>query len=456
MEDSVKHPAIAGRAIVTFARGFHSLAAIRSLGGRGIDVIAGDEYRMTPGAFSRYSSDSFTYPSPSSEPEAFLDKLDEVIDRHQPAAGVPYVLIPAHRESYLIAQHRARFEDRISLPMADSKMIENVRDKGWLVDRAVELGIPCPQTWQPRSADELRQVIEGIPLPAFVKVRRGAAGAGVHRVTSHEELLKAFDDLIEEYDLEPDGYPLVQEAAPGLEYCVSMLLDRGEPKAQLTYRNIIQYPAESGTGAVRETVAAEAAERWSAHLLSELNWHGIAQLDFRWDGVEGHEPQLIELNPRLFGGVPHALLAGVDYSWLLFQLGAGIPLDPVAAPEPGMRSDTPVTSLLAIAQEAAERSIDWPGLQQAWQEAVSGAEQADTPWTKMREFWRGLKDTVDSQDRSKEVERLLNENEDNLSFLLTSDDPMPLFGLLYPLAIFVKHGKVNTGLLVGADNQDPT
>ena len=41
-----------GRAIVTFARGWQTLVAVRSLGRRGVEVITGDLYPMTPASLS--------------------------------------------------------------------------------------------------------------------------------------------------------------------------------------------------------------------------------------------------------------------------------------------------------------------------------------------------------------------------------------------------------------------
>ena len=63
-----------GRAIVTFARGWQTLVAVRSLGRRGVEVVTGDEYPMTPGSLSKYSKASFRYPDPASDPVGFLDE----------------------------------------------------------------------------------------------------------------------------------------------------------------------------------------------------------------------------------------------------------------------------------------------------------------------------------------------------------------------------------------------
>jgi len=68
----------AGKAIITFSRGWQTLVATRSLGRRGVEVITGDEYAMTAASFSRYSKAEFRYPNPTKEPEAFLDTLDEL------------------------------------------------------------------------------------------------------------------------------------------------------------------------------------------------------------------------------------------------------------------------------------------------------------------------------------------------------------------------------------------
>ncbi|MHC4440642.1 MAG: hypothetical protein ACYS3S_25110, partial [Planctomycetota bacterium] len=49
----------AGRAIITFSRGWQTLVATRSLGRRGVEVITGDEYAMTAASFSKYSTAEF-------------------------------------------------------------------------------------------------------------------------------------------------------------------------------------------------------------------------------------------------------------------------------------------------------------------------------------------------------------------------------------------------------------
>ena len=44
---------------------------------------------------------------------------------------------------------------------------------------------------------------------------------------------------------------------------------------------------------------------------------------------------------------------------------------------------------------------------------------------------------------------MLEDHKDNVYDILSSRDPMPALGILYPLAVFLRHGKVNLELLTG-------
>ncbi len=79
MSENIEKAEGAGRAIITFSRGWQTLVATRSLGRHGVEVITGDEYAMTAASFSRYSVAEFRYPNPTKEPEAFLDALEKVV-----------------------------------------------------------------------------------------------------------------------------------------------------------------------------------------------------------------------------------------------------------------------------------------------------------------------------------------------------------------------------------------
>ena len=113
----------AGRAIITFSRGWQTLVATRSLGRRGVKIITVDEYAMKAASFSRYSLVEFSYPNPMKEPEAFLDVLEKAVREHKPKdEKAPYVLMPIHKETYLVAHHRehaTRLSGQMSADITD-------------------------------------------------------------------------------------------------------------------------------------------------------------------------------------------------------------------------------------------------------------------------------------------------------------------------------------------------
>ena len=110
-------------------------------GRRGIEVIAGDEYAFSPTSFSKYTIASFLYPNPDRDPDGFLSKLEEVI-RQYAIPGQEYVLMPFHKETYVIARNRARFEPLIKMAIPTIEQILQVDDKGSLARLCQRRGLP--------------------------------------------------------------------------------------------------------------------------------------------------------------------------------------------------------------------------------------------------------------------------------------------------------------------------
>ena len=142
------------RAIVTYSRGWHALAIVRSLGRQGIEVFCGEEAPFAPCFFSRYCTGHFQYPSVSNEPQAFIDFMVEKVKELKPSQDEPYVLIPVHKETWLFAKHRDRFEPHITVPLTSHENMVQTHDKGQLAILAEQLGITIPATRQFRSLDD--------------------------------------------------------------------------------------------------------------------------------------------------------------------------------------------------------------------------------------------------------------------------------------------------------------
>ena len=439
----------AGRAIITFSRGWQTLVATRSLGRRGVEVITGDEYAMTAASFSRYSIAEFRYPNPTKEPEAFLDVLEKAVLEHKPKdEKTPYVLMPIHKETYLIARHRERFEPHIRVPVPQIRHIEQVHNKGTLAAYAIERGLPIPKTWIPESLEHFESIASEVKLPAFVKLRESASGVGIRKVNTLGELKSTFEKFIEHFKLKERDYPIIQQAVGGSDYCVTTLFDHGRMVASMTYRGLRAFPAERGATVMRETVEAAEMEKVAAELMGPLGWHGVAELDFRWEGTPEAQPQLIEVNPRFFGGLIQSVESGWDYPWLLFQLAVEGHIEPVKQTRTDVRTETPVLAFLATLQEMAENERGMAALSDSWEQAKeefrTGSKRRG-----IRRLFRGVREYFDVKARFNKARQLLEEHKDNIYDVLSRDDPLAALGVLYPLAVFLRHGKVNLELITG-------
>ena len=435
------------RVIVTFARGWQSLAITRSLGKQGIDVYCGEEAPFAPSFFSKYCKGNFRYPSVSKDPEGFLDALEAKVKELKPPEGVPYVLMPVHKETWLIAQHRERFEPYITVPLTTHENMALVHDKGRIPDLAEKLSVPIPPTHRFKSVDELYQGMPGIKFPVFLKVREGASGVGIEKCKTPEQLSAAYKRFVDGFKLGPDEQPLVQEAVPGTDYCVTMLFNQGKCVAKMSYGNLRQFPRETGASALRESVPLPEAEEHGVRMLEDLNWHGIAELDFRQE--EGGTPYLIEINPRFFGGLSQAVASNVDYPYLLYKIAAGEEITPPEV-DYSAKTEVPLTGLIATLDEIARDDKTLGKLKALRDEAVAMGN-SDIKNPRIKPFLDALFKASNPADLVSFVRGKFAEHQGSVNDVITSDDPMPALGALYPVALMLKHGKVSMGLLTGED-----
>jgi hypothetical protein len=99
-------------------------------------------------------------------------------------------------------------------------------------------------------------------------------------------------------------------------------------------------------------------------------------------------------------------------------------------------------------QEIAENERGMKALNDSWEQAKSefrtGSKREGA-----RKLFQGVKDYFDVKSRYNKAKQLLEDHKDNIYDVLSRDDPMAALGVLYPLAVFFKHGKVNLELITG-------
>ena len=437
-----------GRVIVTHSRGWHALAMVRSLGRRGVELYCGEEAPFAPCFFSKYCKGSFQHPSVGGDPEAFIDYMVEKVKELKPEdPDEPYVLMPVHKETWLIAEHRERFEGLVTIPLTSHANMARTHDKGKLALLAQELGITVPPTQQFHDIDDLYRAIPEMTFPVFLKVREGAAGVGLKKCDSAEDLTSTFREFVDGFGLEPDEYPLVQDFVKGEDYCVSALFDGGQRVAMMTYHNVRAFPRGTGAGALRETVALPEAEASAQQILEHLQWHGMAQLDYRV-GEDG-TAYLIELNPRFFGGLPQAIASGADYPWLLYRLACGEAIGQEPDLDYDVVTEAPFVGLLATLDEIAHDERALARLRRVADElgALKRGEETESEDARLKPLWDAIRDAANPSDIKAYVKEMFEVHRGSIDDVLQSDDSRPALGVLFPLALMLKHGKLSMGVI---------
>jgi predicted ATP-grasp superfamily ATP-dependent carboligase len=290
-----------------------SLAAVRSLGRRSFFVAAGESTRFAPALFSRHCARRIVYPSVLGHPRDFLAALEGEL-----AAGAYDILLPMELSTQLlITKHRARFESMVRIPFADADLARNVHDKGFLASVATAHGLECPATFLPRGPEEAAEMAGKLPYPVLVKPRHSSGGRGIVRADRETDFPAAYASVHTRYPM-----PIVQECIPpgGEALGVAVLMNfASEPRASFAYRRLREYPVTGGPSTLRESIWNPALQDAAERLLASLGWVGVAMVEFKEDPRDGR-PKLLEVNPRFWGSLHHAIVCGMDFPFLLCSL----------------------------------------------------------------------------------------------------------------------------------------
>jgi len=318
------------RVFVTDGHWRKTLAVVRSLARRGVEVTVGESSGIAASLFSKYCSRRMVYPSVRRRPEAFLAFLRQELQER------PYDLImPMEEETLLLlAQHREEFAPLARLPIPPYQDIVKVRDKGWLLRHASRQGIPTPRTVCVEDSTDLDAIKDTIPPPWVIKPRVSSGSFGIAYVEREQDLTEAYRKVHSHFP-----FPLIQERIPpeGEAFGVSALLNHGgQVQACFVHRRLREYPITGGPSTLRESVRHPQIEELGIRLLQSLDWYGVAMVEFKVDPRD-NQPKLMELNPRFWGSLALAIHAGVDFPYLLYKMAMGEEFEAIVDYEVGAR-----------------------------------------------------------------------------------------------------------------------
>lgn len=300
-----------------------ALAIIRSLGRRGLKVIAGHHQAKALGAASRYASESVRYPDPTTSPHSFISEISDLVGRLTIDTIVPAT---DSTTMLLVSQPDLSKFARVAVPTASS--YETLTDKARLVKLAGRLGISAPETQIAETAAEVVNAAHDLGFPVVLKPARSRYLKGDKVLSTSVQIVgspTALADALRRQAWLGDIPCLVQRFVPGHGAGIFALYAASGPVAWFAHRRIREKPPTGGVSVLSESVPIDPVmQSAAAKLLSASDWTGVAMVEFRvaQDGT----PFLMEVNGRFWGSLQLAIDCGVDFPWLLYQLTQGVPV----------------------------------------------------------------------------------------------------------------------------------
>jgi predicted ATP-grasp superfamily ATP-dependent carboligase len=308
------------RVLVTDGHFRKTLAVVRSLGRKGVQVAVGERTFLNTSFFSKYCARRLIYPSPRHAQDQFVEFfLDEIKKNRYDC------LFPMEEETLLLlAKHHSEISQYTYLLSPGLKKIEFVRDKGNLMQFAEKIGLPTPKTFH--VSPSLSLPLDSIPIPAVIKPRISSGSLGIVYVKKKEDLIPFYQRVHERFP-----FPIVQEWIPdgGGVYGFSALYDENSSvKAAFVHKKLRMYPVQGGPSTLGEGVEHPQVMEMGLSLLNSLNWVGVGMAEFKVDPRDGM-PKLMEVNPRFWGSLQLAIVSGVDFPYLILKMARRERFEPI-------------------------------------------------------------------------------------------------------------------------------
>ncbi|HEY3347130.1 MAG TPA: ATP-grasp domain-containing protein [Nitrospirota bacterium] len=287
-------------------------SALRSLASLGLKVAVADTSRTGMSQWSRLASATYTYSSPFSDEEAFIRDINQILRE----TGAKF-LLPAYGEAEILSKYRKRLPHDVTLPVASYESLQIGNDKELMWQFAKDLDVPVPDKFEWASLEELEAKVRGYGDEVVIKLRRGHAAKGVFYASDAEGAVALCRRLINEYQLKPERYPIVQKKIQGNKWTVSCVYHEGRLLDIFTQRMLREKPLSGGASTYRISVRNKDMEDYATRILDGLKFNGIAMVEFKYH-EEADQVWFIELNPRLWGAISHSVAAGADFVKTLY------------------------------------------------------------------------------------------------------------------------------------------
>ena len=310
------------RVLITDGNFKHTLASVRSLGKRGVDVTVLSHMRLSVSFHSKYCSKGILAPNPEHD-TTFAEFVYDLAKRERFDVVLPISYAAVDQ----ISRIQEELEPYIRVPLPNRASIELAGNKDRTMQLAESIGIAIPKTYYPQSLKDAERIADSLSYPVVVKGARENGNVGY--ANSPEELISQYKKI-------SAFSPIVQEYITGGGYGFFALYNHGEARAIFMHRRLREYPVTGGPSALAESIYDPMLMEQGLKLLDNLQWHGVAMVEFKKDERTGRYV-LMEINPKFWGSLELAIASGVDFPYLTCSMACEGDVEPVFSYKTGVK-----------------------------------------------------------------------------------------------------------------------
>ena len=290
----------------------------RSLANIGISVTVASFGRGEFKIVSKAIKEFLRMPDPQKHKEMFLNKLEALLmtDKFD-------MLIPLGDEALkIVSEIDDWLRSYIYLACPPPHILKRVLDKKETLAAAERCGISTPKEFFLCNDTILQGSDCDLTFPLILKpVDKREISCNKFKIL-HINDIKELQDLVTKGIVNFENI-LVQEFIPGIGLGVEVLMHLKQPVASFLHQRVREFPYTGGVSAVAVSVELKPhLFQQAVDLLRELDWEGVAMVEFRYDPNTGRSA-LMEVNGRYWGSLSLSIQSGVDFALLEWQLAHG-------------------------------------------------------------------------------------------------------------------------------------
>jgi D-aspartate ligase len=288
------------KGLILLGNEYQALGLLRQSKPCGIECVLVDQDKYGPALLSRYKNKFFQSP-PYSSPEFWPWLKDLAIRKGYVGWGV---ITTDDEQVRQLAENYTEVVTLLKYLGLDWEQYKYIYDKRNAYEWSRKIGVDSPDSFIPLSKEDLGGIHLKYPFivkPAYKREFKKYSNKKAIVVNSEGELISVLHKKLANVPVEE---LIFQEIIPGggtQQWSYAGFFINGTPVAAYTARRRRQHPPDFGRASTYvESIYNEKVENQSLKILSELNYSGLAEVEWKIDPRDNHL-KFFEVNARSWG-----------------------------------------------------------------------------------------------------------------------------------------------------------